>query len=90
MSFTPSRPRPLSHWKKLTQLALSSFMPLGSTQDLPVTVLIYCNCYQNGHIFILSAPVSAQINTIHVDIWIVPALQRAVAPIFNMNICLFV
>ena len=27
MSFTPSRPRPRSYWKKLTQLALSSFMP---------------------------------------------------------------
>ena len=27
MSFTPSSPRPRSHWKKLTQLALSSFMP---------------------------------------------------------------
>ena len=27
MSFTPSKPRPRSHWKKLTQLALSSFMP---------------------------------------------------------------
>ena len=26
-SFTPSKPRPRSHWKKLTQLALSSFMP---------------------------------------------------------------
>ena len=27
MSLTPSRPLPRSHWKKLTQLALSSFMP---------------------------------------------------------------
>ena len=27
MSFTPSRPRPFSHLKKLTQLALSSFIP---------------------------------------------------------------
>ena len=27
MSFTPSKPHPRSHWKKLTQLALSSFMP---------------------------------------------------------------
>ena len=27
MSFTPSRPRLRSHWKKFTQLALSSFMP---------------------------------------------------------------
>ena len=27
ISLTPSRPRPRSHWKKLTQLALSSFMP---------------------------------------------------------------
>ena len=26
MSFTPSRPRPRRHWKKLTQLALSYFM----------------------------------------------------------------
>ena len=27
MSFTPSKPRPRSQWKKLTQLALSSFIP---------------------------------------------------------------
>jgi len=27
MSVTPFSQRPLNHWKKLTQLALSSFMP---------------------------------------------------------------
>ena len=47
MSFTPSRPHPRSHWKKLTQLALSYFIPLGGAQNLTKTVLIYGDCHQN-------------------------------------------
>ena len=50
------------------------FHALGSVQDLSVAVLIYCDCYQNGHIFVLSAPVSAQINTIHINIRIFATL----------------
>ena len=40
MSFTPSKPRPRSHWKKLTQLALSSFMPSAAPKNLTKAVLI--------------------------------------------------
>ena len=37
-------------------------------------VLIDRNRHQNSDIFILSAPVAAQVDTVHVDIRIVPAL----------------
>ena len=33
-----------------------------------------------------SAPVAAQVDAVHVDVWIVPALQRAVAPVFNVDV----
>ena len=32
---------------------------LGSTQNLTVAIFIHCNCHQNGHIFKLSASISA-------------------------------
>ena len=60
--------------KEADPTGLVLFHALGGPQDLPVAVLIYCNCYQNGHIFILSTPVSAQINTIHINIRIFAAL----------------
>ena len=44
------------------------------------------NRYQNGYIFELSAPVAAQVDPIHIDIRITPTLQRAVPPIFNVDI----
>lgn len=82
MSFAPFRPRPRSHWKKLTQL----FHPLGSTQNLTETVLIHDNCHQNGNIFVFSAPVAAQVDAVHVDIWIPSALQGAVAPVLDVDV----
>ena len=62
------------------------FHALGGTKNLTVSVLIDCNCYQNGYIFKLSAPVAAQVDPIHIDIWIASALQRAVPPILNVDI----
>lgn len=47
---------------------------LGSSQNLTKTILIYGDCHQNGYIFVLSAPVAAQVDTVHVDVWIAPAL----------------
>ena len=35
----------LSHWKKLTQLALSSFIPSAAPKTLTVSILIDCNCH---------------------------------------------
>src|SRR5699024_791417 len=63
---------------------------LGGTQNLTVSVFVHRNPHQNGHIFKLSAPISAQIDPIHIDIWIVPTLQRAVAPILYVDIRLLV
>ena len=40
MSFAPSKLRPRSHWKKLTQLALVLFHALSGTQDLTVSILM--------------------------------------------------
>ena len=53
---------------------------LGSAQNLTKTVLIHGDRHQNSNIFVLSAPVAAQVDAVHVDVWIAPALQRAVAP----------
>ena len=58
----------------------------GSAQNLTKTVLIHGNCHQNSNIFVLSAPVAAQVDAVHVDVWIVPALQRAVAPVLDVNV----
>ena len=86
MSFTPSKPRPRSHWKKLTQLALSLFHSLSGTQNLTKTVLIHGDRHQNCHIFVLSAPVAAQVDAVHIDIRIAPALQGAVSPVLDVNV----
>ena len=45
---------------------------------------------QNRHIFILSAPVAPQVDAVHIDVRILAALQRTVAPILNMDIRLLV
>ena len=47
---------------------------LGSSQNLTKTILIYGDCHQNRHIFILSSLVAAQVDAVHVDVWIAPAL----------------
>ena len=62
------------------------FHALGGTQNLTKTVLIHGNCHQNCHIFVLSAPVAAQVDAVHVDVWIVAALQGAVAPVLDVNV----
>ena len=59
---------------------------LGSAQNLTKTVLVHGNRHQNRHVFILSAPVAAQVDTAHVDIRIVPSLQGAVAPVLDVNV----
>ena len=86
MSLTPSRPAPTEPLEEADPAGLILFHTLGSTQDLTVSVLINGNCNQNGHIFVLAAPVAAQIDAIHIDVRITTALQRAVAPFLNVNI----
>ena len=48
---------------------------LCGAQNLTKTVLIHGDRHQNRNIFVLSAPVAAQIDAIHVDIRIAPALK---------------
>ena len=59
---------------------------LSGAQNLTISVLINRNCHKNSNIFKLSAPVSAQVDPIHIDIRIASALQRTVSPIFNVDI----
>ena len=59
---------------------------LGGSQNLAKAILVHGNCHQNSNIFVLSAPVAAQVDAVHVDVWIVPALQRAVAPVLDVNV----
>ncbi len=50
---------------------------LGGSQNLTKPVLIHGDRHQNSNIFVLSAPVAAQVDAIHVDVWIAPALQSS-------------
>ena len=65
----------------------------GHTPEYPrrprnLTVSILIN--RNGYIFKLSAPVAAQVDPIHIDVWIASALQRTVAPVLDVGIRLLV
>ena len=72
--------------KEVNPTGLVLFHTLSSTQNFTISVLIDGDCNQNGHIFILSAPISAQIDAIHIDIRIAATLQRAVTPFLNVDI----
>ena len=43
-----------------------------------------------GNIFVFSTPVSLEIDTVHVDIWVLASLQRTVAPGFDVDVGLLV
>ena len=49
------------------------------------TILFHGDRHQNRHIFVLSAPVAARVDALHVDVWIAPALQWAVVPVLDVN-----
>ena len=59
---------------------------LGGSQNLTKTVLIHGDRHQNSYIFVLSTPVAAQVDAVHIDVWIPSALQGAVAPILDVNV----
>ena len=59
---------------------------LGSAQNLTKTVLIHGDRHQNRHIFVLSAPVAVQVDAVHVDVRIAPALQGAVSPVLDVDV----
>ena len=62
------------------------FHSLGCTKNLTAAILIHRTGYQNSCVFKLSAPVAAQVNSIHIDIRMPPTLQRAITPILNVDI----
>ena len=58
----------------------------GSTQNLTVAILIDGNCHQNSYIFVLSTPVSLEVDTVHIHIRVLTALQGTVAPGLDIDI----
>ena len=74
--------------KKADSAGLVLFYAL--TQNLPLSVLIDRNRHQYGHVFVLSSPIPAQIDAIHVDIRVLSALQRTVSPVLDVDIRLLV
>src|SRR5699024_3743702 len=59
---------------------------LSGTQNLTISVLIDRNCHKNSYIFKFAAPVTAQVDPIHIDIRISSTLQRTVPPILDVDI----
>ena len=49
-------------------------------------VFIHGDRHQNSNFFVLSAPAAAQADAVHVDVWIVPAPQRAVPSVLDVNV----
>lgn len=58
---------------------------LRRADDLSATVLVYADGDQNANIFKLSAPVALEVNSIHIDIRVLPG-QLAVAPFLNVDV----
>ena len=85
-TFKSASPEPL---KEVFPAIFILFHSFGSTQNLAVSVLVDGNGHQNGNVFVLTSPIPAQIDPVHVDIRIVP-LQGTVAPLLNMDVRLLV
>lgn len=66
------------------------FHALGSAQNFTITILIDGNCHQNSHVFILSAPISYEIDAVHIHLRVLASLQRMVPPGFDVNVGLLV
>ena len=77
---------PAKPLEEVDPTGLVLFHPLGSAQNLTKTIFIHGDCHQNRHIFVLSAPVAAQVDAVHIDVWIAPALQGAVPPVLDVNV----
>ena len=82
-AFKASSAKPL---EEADPACLVLFHPLGCAQNLTITVPIHGNRHQNGHIFVLTAPVSLEVDTVHIHIRVLVALQGAVAPSLDVDI----
>ena len=60
--------------EEIDPAGLVLFHALGSAQNLTKTILIHGDRHQNSNIFVLSAPVAAQLDTVNIDIRIPSAL----------------
>jgi hypothetical protein len=49
-------------------------------------VLIHSDRHQNSNIFVLAALVAAQVDAVHVDVWILAALQGAIPPVLDVDV----
>ncbi len=65
------------------------FHTLSSAQNLTVAILIDSNRNQNSYIFVFSAPILFEVDAIHIHIRVLAALQRTVAPGFDIDIGFF-
>ena len=72
--FRPVQTAATQPLKEIAPTGLVLFHTLDGTQNLAISVPVYCDRHQNGHIFILSAPVPTQIYLAPIDIWIPPTL----------------
>ena len=87
--FDTTKTTSLEPLKEVFPTCLVLFHPFGSTQYLAVAILIDGNCYQNSYVFVLTSPIPTEIDSVHIDIRIVP-LQWAVAPLLNVDVRLLV
>ena len=88
--FNPIQATATQPLKEVDPAGFVLFHALGSTKNLSVPVFIDRNRHKNSYIFKLSAPVTAQVDPIHIDIRIASTLQRAVPPILDVDICFLV
>ena len=65
------------------------FHAFRSAKNLPAAILADANGNKNRNILDLAAPTAFQVNTIYVDIWIIPG-KRTGTPGFDMLISLFI
>lgn len=65
------------------------FHSLSSTDNFSIAIVVYRYGNKDGYVFEITAPVSFEIDTVQIDIGIF-GLERAVAPVLNMDIYFFV
>ena len=82
-SIQPSFPEPL---EKADPTGFILFHPFGSAQNFAISILIHGNRHKNGHIFVFSAPVSLEVDPVHIHIRVLAALKRSVPPGFDIDI----
>ena len=84
-----SKPAFFQPYEERTPAFTILFHPFRSAKDFPAAILTNANGNENRNILDLAAPTTFQVNTIYVNIGIVPG-KRTGTPGFNMLISLFI